>query len=783
MIAAFRSGFDEVLMRKLIAVGCYFLAIGAMGVCLVAQSDAVASYEYFPDGLLKQIIYKNGVVTTFGYYDNGWLHTIVSEKPSTGVLVNKFEYEYDDDGNRTVVREWNATPLGRVDDPQWAMNPKITTCGYDPFNRLVWVESPDGRVDYTYDNAGNHLTERQVSKSGNPIRSRDLRYNTLNQLAVIYDLLDSTKCVKYIYDNSGYTMTKITGVIDLDGNVVQEKSRIEMLWDVRGNLRRVTRKEPGQEAQILAEYSYDYQNRRVRSDRNFTFQNGKLISQESRLYVYDGDSVLVEYLLGDDGKPKPAECYIYGISSRHTSGQAELPPSVRRDDSWIKQDDFSGRSSGFFSAPSPTQNTSSSLEWQMNAANKRNDAYFRAREEEERKKIERLNAEIMERARGGKASESKPFGGFFSHPSIISSESSPENGGTDPVVMYYHQDILGSTVGLTDENGAVAAAYLYDAWGNYSELDVNGIHIDHPGVNPATGVWDEETYGRQLEQSFLEGKARFTFTGFEIDPETNFYYARVRFYDPVIFRFNSLDPLLGKINSPQSLNRYSYALNNPLKYIDPSGETVYLVSYSTDNEDFKLEAEGKRDEIMERENFDPKHDIVLLMRTVNFKQLKAQMDYWPTFLEGRGYGKVAEFHVFSHGNADWGPTWGKLGEPAETKKHGDTNYNVMRWGEINYNWEKGARAYFWGCDTAKRPAPFLRSFTEDFAREERVNSYGQPCYSYAYQRVWNKIWSRIGLQKARWESLAIENGVEKELVFFPGRNSEIYAWPPNENNK
>lgn len=46
-----------------------------------------------------------------------------------------------------------------------------------------------------------------------------------------------------------------------------------------------------------------------------------------------------------------------------------------------------------------------------------------------------------------------------------------------------------------------------------------------------------------------------------------------RLYDPVVGRFLEPDPVIQNATSTQNLNRYSYALNNPLKYTDPSGNS------------------------------------------------------------------------------------------------------------------------------------------------------------------------------------------------------------------
>jgi RHS repeat-associated protein len=63
------------------------------------------------------------------------------------------------------------------------------------------------------------------------------------------------------------------------------------------------------------------------------------------------------------------------------------------------------------------------------------------------------------------------------------------------------------------------------------------------------------------------------FTGKERDAETGLDYFGARYYSGAQGRFSSPDPLLnsGKPSNPQSWNRYTYTLNNPLRYVDPTG--------------------------------------------------------------------------------------------------------------------------------------------------------------------------------------------------------------------
>ena len=60
-------------------------------------------------------------------------------------------------------------------------------------------------------------------------------------------------------------------------------------------------------------------------------------------------------------------------------------------------------------------------------------------------------------------------------------------------------------------------------------------------------------------------------------PEFSLIDMNGRFYDPLVARFLSPDPYVQAPDNSQNFNRYSYCLNNPLKYTDPSGEMAWFV--------------------------------------------------------------------------------------------------------------------------------------------------------------------------------------------------------------
>lgn len=80
--------------------------------------------------------------------------------------------------------------------------------------------------------------------------------------------------------------------------------------------------------------------------------------------------------------------------------------------------------------------------------------------------------------------------------------------------------------------------------------------------------------GRTTNQGYsVADNVRQKFAGSERDAETNLDFMQARYYSSTMGRFTSVDPTLGSmdVTNPQTFNRYTYALNNPLAYIDPDG--------------------------------------------------------------------------------------------------------------------------------------------------------------------------------------------------------------------
>ena len=67
------------------------------------------------------------------------------------------------------------------------------------------------------------------------------------------------------------------------------------------------------------------------------------------------------------------------------------------------------------------------------------------------------------------------------------------------------------------------------------------------------------------------------YTGHEYLPWFGLVNVNARLYDPAIGRFLSPDPYVQIPDFTQNFNRYAYAFNNPMKFVDPDGEIAWFI--------------------------------------------------------------------------------------------------------------------------------------------------------------------------------------------------------------
>jgi len=143
-------------------------------------------------------------------------------------------------------------------------------------------------------------------------------------------------------------------------------------------------------------------------------------------------------------------------------------------------------------------------------------------------------------------------------------------GSSSESLYYYHPDHLGSASVITDGNGNLREHTEYFAFGE---------------------TWVQEGASK---------KTPFMYTGKELDQETGLYYYGARYYDPRTSVWQSVDPILekylpgtdpkensklpgmGGFYNSGNLAGYTYTHQNPVRYVDPDGNAVFVVGGAAD---------------------------------------------------------------------------------------------------------------------------------------------------------------------------------------------------------
>ena len=115
--------------------------------------------------------------------------------------------------------------------------------------------------------------------------------------------------------------------------------------------------------------------------------------------------------------------------------------------------------------------------------------------------------------------------------------------------LLYHKDIQGSSTSLVKEDGSADATYRYTDFG---ETTINGDNKAENEVCYTGGIYDQRT---------------------------GLYYLNARYYNPEDGGFLTEDAYRGETNEPDTQNLYVYCADNPINYIDSSGNKKKRVDF------------------------------------------------------------------------------------------------------------------------------------------------------------------------------------------------------------
>ena len=119
------------------------------------------------------------------------------------------------------------------------------------------------------------------------------------------------------------------------------------------------------------------------------------------------------------------------------------------------------------------------------------------------------------------------------------------------------RDYLGNITHIATSDGILVEENSYDPWGRLRSPETKEIY----------------PLGQEPELKLGRG-----YTGHEHLTWFGLINMNARLYDPLLGRFLSPDPYVQMPDFTQNFNRYSYALNNPLVYLDQNGEFVFTAT-------------------------------------------------------------------------------------------------------------------------------------------------------------------------------------------------------------
>lgn len=515
----------------------------------VRQTDAIGKStvnEFDAANQLKRTTDRMGRVVDYAYDDVG--RRVLETWVSGG---NVIEYEYDKASNILSLDDFfssltftydNRNRIKSVDNNGTPnVPPVVLTYDYDLASRLTSVVDSingvaAGQNSYTHDALDRMVRLTQGGASVAPKRV-DLVYNSLGQMAAIERFSGFAGSPQVVATSFTYdSLNRLTNLdhrniadaivnfqdltydaVDRITEISDVDGTIVYTYDNRDQLRSANYTDP---SRIDEGYTYDANGHRLTShlhnDGYETGPNNQLLSDGVFDYVYD-----------DEG---------------NISVRTDLATNSTRQFEW----DFRNRLSAVIDRDHEG-NEVQRVDFSYDAMNRR----------------------ISKSVVGATPSLLTHF--VYDRDDVLLDFTDPDGAmGSDPATLtqrYLHGPVVDQVFAQESASGETLW-HLSDHLGTVRDLvDSTGAVVNH---------FAYDSYGNVVAESNPAESTRYRFTGRELDLETGLHYYRSRFYDSLIGKFLSEDPI-GFWGGQTDL--YQYVGNRPVGMIDPTG-TTNLVAYS-----------------------------------------------------------------------------------------------------------------------------------------------------------------------------------------------------------
>jgi RHS repeat-associated protein len=519
---------------------------------LISAEDETGNeiqYSYFSSGNIRSIS-SVGTALQFGY-DSYGNRTSYSD-PNSGTTT----YEYNALGE--LVSQTDASDntfslsydqLGRIDEkegPEGNVSYSYVTTS-NGFGKISSISAPDSaEVEYEYDALGR--TTSVTERTGNKSFTTDYSYNQHGDVTEIQ--YPSGVEVEYIYDQSGTCTEIMLGTqsiwtlqsLNSSGQPLSvilngASDTVGYSYDDYGHLaEKVT--SMGTQAYSWNLRSGDLEGRSY-TTTGINASESLSYDGSSRLTGYAGNKSVTYEANGNISSKTDAGEYSYdatkvnAVTGIDTLGYTAVPRLAQQ---------ITYNASGMVSTITQDSKT----------------AVFRYNTGNQRIRMQLFDTTALVMTKYYSGSYEKEIKGtavrelhYISSPYGLIGVMIKQN--NTEKFWYAETDHLGSVTGLYNSGGqSDSVRFSYDAWGRRR--------------NPTDWSYDS------IAATFLIDRG---FTGHEHLDSFGLINMNGRVYDPVVGRFLSPDPIVQDVENSQSFNSYTYCLNNPLLFTDPSGFSYY----------------------------------------------------------------------------------------------------------------------------------------------------------------------------------------------------------------
>lgn len=550
----------------------------------VTDPGGTINYTYYGNGSLKSADNGGSVVSV---EQDGWGRKTKLTDPSAGI----FEYAYNGYGelisetNPKGITNYTYSPIGKLLEEHITGDhtDMLKQYNYHPTNKLlsqISVTSSDGNNSnhtYTYDVYQRLIETSEVNPYAN--FSKEYTYDAFGRVdtekyhaKLLSNNKTSTKQIKNTYQNGGLktiadfntnqSIWSITGVNARGqltsaslGNTIQSSNS----YDIYGYLtNKVVSENSTSTSQILMNLStsFDTQRGTLNSRSNSLFSWSETFEYDNldRLITFNDNNGNNTLTYDDKGRiTNNSSIGDYNYSG--TSYQVANIDLNNQGDLYYQQNDLQQIKYNAFKKPYEiNEEGKEKIGFQYNAFMGRSHMFYGGTENDilQRNNRKHYAADGSMEISYDTNTDTTLFvtyigGDAYSTPIIWRSEQQSFSANED--YFYLHRDYLGSIILITDADGNAKEKRHFDAWGNIVKLtDGNDVALD--------------------KLTFLDRG----YTGHEHLHGVKLVHMNGRLYDPKLKRFLSPDNYIQNTSNTQNFNRYSYVLNNPLMYVDPSGE-------------------------------------------------------------------------------------------------------------------------------------------------------------------------------------------------------------------